>query len=189
MDLDKIEKGFRLMLEGMGEDPQREGLLDTPKRVTRMYQEIFSGLGKDPAAELGTVFTEDYDEIVLLKDIPFVSMCEHHFLPFSGTTSVGYIPGKKIVGLSKLARVVEVLARRPQVQERLTNQIADTILNTLEAKAVGVVIQSAHSCMTIRGVKKPGSRMVTSAIRGEFRTNLASRNEFFHLVGPLSQIL
>lgn len=183
MDLKKIEDGFRMMLDGMGENVAREGLLDTPKRVARMYEEVFSGLHKDPAAELNTVFTEDYDEIVLLKDIPFVSMCEHHFLPFSGTATVAYMPSDKIVGLSKLARVVEVLARRPQVQERLTNQIADTILNTLSARGVGVVIQSTHTCMTIRGVKKPGSRMVTSAIRGVFRKDLAARTELFHLIG------
>jgi len=183
MDLDKIEQGFKLMLEGMGEDPNREGLLDTPKRVAKMYSEVFSGLHKDPAQELGTFFAEQYDEIVLLKDIPFVSMCEHHFLPFSGSASVAYIPSDKIVGLSKLARVVEVLARRPQVQERLTNQIADTILTTLGAKGVGVVVQSTHSCMTIRGIKKPGSRMITSAIRGVFRTELAARTELFHLIG------
>jgi len=182
MDKVKIEKGFKLILEGMGEDPQREGLKNTPSRVARMYEEIFSGIGKDPKQELNTVFHEQYDEIVILKDIPMVSMCEHHFLPFTGKVSLGYIPKDKISGLSKLARVVELLARRPQVQERLTNEIAETLFHTLNARAVGVVIEAVHSCMTIRGIKKPGSCMVTSAIRGLFREDIASRTEFFKLI-------
>jgi len=154
MDKDKIEKGFAMIIDGMGENVNREGLKSTPARVARMYEEIFSGIGKDPKLELNTMFHEKYDEIVVLKDIPMVSMCEHHFLPFTGKVSLGYIPNEKISGLSKLARVVEVLARKPQVQERLTNEIADTLFNTLEAKAVGVVIEAIHSCMTIRGIKK-----------------------------------
>ncbi len=187
MDKKKIEKGFKLILEGMGEDPNREGLLDTPARVARMYEEIFSGLNVTAESQLNTVFSEKYDEIVILKEIPIVSMCEHHFLPFMGKVSLGYIPRAKISGLSKLARVVEVLARRPQVQERLTNQIADTIYKTLNAKAAGVVIECMHSCMTIRGIKKPGSVMTTSAIRGIFKTDQAARNEFFQLIRPNSR--
>lgn len=182
MDLQKIEEGVRLILEGVGEDIHREGLVDTPSRVARMYQEIFAGLSISPEEQLKTQFEEPSEGVIILRDIPFVSMCEHHILPITGKASIGYIPGNKIVGLSKLARVVDVLARRPQVQERFSSQIADTIYKTLDAKAVGVVVDSSHSCMTIRGIKKPGSSMVTSVFRGEFKENLAARTEFLNML-------
>ena len=182
MDLKKIQEGVRLILEGIGEDISREGLVDTPFRVAEMYQEIFSGLSMSPEEQLKTQFEEPSEGVIILRDIPFVSMCEHHILPITGEVSIGYIAEDKIVGLSKLARVVDVLAKRPQVQERFCSQIADTIYKTLNAKAVGVVVDSSHSCMTIRGVKKTGSSMVTSVFRGEFKENLSARTEFLNML-------
>ena len=171
-----------MILEGVGEDPGREGLINTPDRVARMYEELFSGMSEVSSEVLDTVFHEDYDEVVLLKDIEFSSMCEHHLMPFTGKAHVAYLPDGKIVGLSKLARAVEHFAKRPQVQERLTAQIADLISKTLEPKGVAVVLEATHTCMTMRGVKKPGSVMTTSAMRGVIRENLATRNEVLGLI-------
>lgn len=184
MDLQKIEQGVRLILEGLGEDLEREGLRNTPLRVARMYEEIFCGLKSDPLSVLATVFTEEeHEEMILVKDIPLYSMCEHHLLPFYGQAHVAYIPRKgRITGLSKIARVVEILAKRPQMQERLTSQIADTLVQGLEPRGVLVVVEAEHMCMTMRGVKKPGSKTVTSAVRGLFRINEATRAEAFSLI-------
>ncbi len=185
VDLPRIEKAVREILSAVGEDPDREGLQETPARVARMYVEMFSGLKKEPAAHLKKVFTEKYDEVVLVKDIDFCSMCEHHLLPFTGKAHVGYLPDGKVVGLSKLARVVEEIARRPQVQERMTEEIADLVENELGAKGVAVVLEGSHSCMTLRGIRKPGSACLTSAMRGKFRENISSRAEIMGLiVGP-----
>jgi GTP cyclohydrolase I len=171
------------MIAAVGEDGTREGLRDTPRRIAEMYTEIFEGIGADPAAVLGVTFdTGGRQEMIILKDIPFYSMCEHHFLPFHGVAHVGYIPKQRVAGVSKIARVVEILARRPQMQERLTSQIADTLMQGLVPVGVAVVIHAEHLCMTMRGVKKPGSRLVTSANRGIFRTNSATRAEFFSLL-------
>ena len=161
VDLDAIASAVRTILQAVGEDPNRPGLLDTPQRVARMYAEMFSGLRLDPARHLKVTFPEDYDELVLVRDIPFTSMCEHHLLPFSGIAHVAYMPQGRVTGLSKLARVVEEVARRPQVQERMTQTIADLIDRELESAGVAVVVQAEHSCMSIRGVKKPGSVTVT----------------------------
>jgi len=180
MDQEKIQQGFKLMLEGMGEDPDREGLQGTPDRVARMYMELFSGLYEDPTHLMDTQFEEHTDEMVILKDIPFTSMCEHHFLPFIGKAHVAYIPGKKIVGLSKLARAVEHFSRKPQIQERLTRDVAFFIQNQLNPKGVAVVMQSEHSCMTLRGIKKPGASMMTTQLLGLFKTNPDTRAEFMH---------
>ena len=182
VDLPRIEKAVREILAAVGEDPQREGLLETPARVARMYREMFSGLHADPSEHLQKVFTEKYDEVVLVRDISFCSMCEHHLLPFTGKAHIGYMPDGKVVGLSKLARVVEAVARRPQVQERMTEQIADLLVSELNAKGVAVVVEATHSCMTIRGVRKPGSLCVTSAMKGIFRSNLSSRSEIMQLI-------
>lgn len=183
IDKDKIKKAVKSILEAIGENPNREGLRNTPDRVARMYEEIFSGLSKDPKNELNVFYSKEHDEIVLLKDIPFYSMCEHHFLPFAGKAHVAYIPSKgKLTGLSKLARVVEVIAKRPQMQERLTTEIADTIMSAIKPKGVLVIIQAEHLCLTMRGIKKPGSSMVTSAVRGIFRTNPATRSEALSLI-------
>ena len=182
MDLSAIERAVREILIAVGEDPQREGLRDTPARVARMYQELFAGLTEDPARHLDVAFTERYDEMVILRDIPFHSMCEHHLLPFMGKAHVAYLPSGKVAGVSKLARVVEAFARRPQVQERLTSQIADLLMDKLDARGAGVIIEANHTCMTIRGVRKPGSLMVTSAMRGLFKTNLATRTEAINLL-------
>jgi GTP cyclohydrolase I len=181
-DLERIERAVREIIEAIGEDPRREGLIDTPDRVARMYAELFEGLRMDPAEYLKVGFEAGHDEMVILRDIPFYSVCEHHFMPFHGTAAVGYIPDGRVVGLSKLARVVEGYARRPQLQERLTSQVADTLMDTLEPDGVAVVISAEHLCMTQRGVKKPGARMVTSATRGTFRKNDVTRAEFLSLV-------
>lgn len=177
VDLPRIERAVREILAAIGEDPNREGLLETPGRVARMYAELFSGLHATPAKHLHRVFPEEYDELVLVRDISFNSMCEHHLLPFIGKAHVGYLPRGKVVGLSKLARVVEEVSHRPQVQERMTHQIADLLQQELDPKGVVVVIEAAHSCMTIRGVRKPGSLTITSAVRGLFKTNQSSRAE------------
>ena len=182
VDLATIQKAVRDILTAVGEDPDREGLLDTPARVARMYAELFSGLPQDPARHLDVHFTEQYDEMVILRDISFHSMCEHHLLPFIGRAHVAYLPRGKVVGVSKLARVVEEFARRPQVQERLTSQIANALMDKLDARGVGVIIEAEHTCMTIRGIRKPGSRMVTSAMRGLFKSNVATRNEAINLL-------
>ena len=173
---------MREILIAIGENPDREGLKNTPLRVAKMYAEMFSGMQQDPSEFLKTFFTEEYNELVVLRDVPFHSMCEHHLLPFEGKVHIAYLPGGKIVGLSKLARVVDAFAHRPQVQERLTTQIADILTDELGAKGVAVVMEAVHTCMTCRGVKKPGSVMVTSAIRGECRTNASTRAEVMALL-------
>ena len=182
VDLATIEKAVRDILLAVGEDPAREGLADTPARVARMYAELFSGLPQNPARHLDVHFTEQYDEMVILRDISFYSMCEHHLLPFMGRAHLAYLPRGKVVGVSKLARVVEEIARRPQVQERLTSQIADILMDKLNARGVGVILEAEHTCMTIRGIRKPGSVMVTSAMRGLFKSNVATRNEAINLL-------
>lgn len=184
MDLPRIERAVREILVAVGEDPEREGLRQTPSRVARMYAEFFAGLHSDPAQYLTTQFTETYDEMVVLKDIPFHSMCEHHLLPFEGRASVAYLPDGKVVGVSKLARVVEAFALRPQLQERLTSQVADVLMGTLTPKGVAVVMQATHSCMTCRGVRKAGSIMVTSAMRGRCRSDARTRSEILALLHP-----
>lgn len=183
-DVDSAQRLVRDLIVAVGEDPDREGLRDTPRRIAAMYQELFEGLQHDPVAVLSVGFEEGHDEMVILREIPFYSMCEHHFLPFHGEAHVGYLPDGRIVGLSKIARAVDIFARRPQVQERLTGQIADCIEDVLGAKGVGVVIEAEHLCMTARGVRKPGSRMVTSAMRGRFREDSNTRQEFLDLIRP-----
>ncbi|HYO24519.1 MAG TPA: GTP cyclohydrolase I FolE [Lacipirellulaceae bacterium] len=182
VDLPRIERAVREILLAVGEDPDREGLRETPARVARMYRELFSGLHTDPRVHLQKFFTEKYDEMVLVKDIAFNSMCEHHMLPFIGKAHIGYIPQGKVVGLSKLARVVEEVSHRPQVQERMTEEIANLLVEELEVKGVAVVIEAAHTCMSIRGVRKPESVCVTSAMKGTFRSNLSSRSEVMTLI-------
>ncbi len=182
VDLKAIKEAVRTILIAVGEDPEREGLLETPRRVAKMYLEMFAGLHTDPGRHLEVVFPENYEELVLIRDIPFTSMCEHHLLPFSGVAHVGYLPNGQVTGLSKIARVVEEIARRPQVQERMTQQIADLIEDRLESSGVAVVIEAEHSCMSIRGIKKPGSKTVTSALRGVFRSNQSSRSEVMSLI-------
>lgn len=184
MDREKIERGVRLILEGIGEDPAREGLLETPRRVADMYEEIFAGIGQDPAGHFTVSFNEGHQEMVLVRDIPLYSMCEHHLVPFMGRAHVAYIPGRhgRICGLSKLARVVDVFARRPQVQERMTSQIADTLVENLDPQGVLVVIEAEHLCMSMRGVRKPGAITTTSAVRGIFASNIATRAEAMSLI-------
>jgi len=189
MDRDKIQQGVRLILEGIGEDPSREGLLDTPRRVADMYAEIFSGIDSDPSEHFSVTFNEGHREMVLVRDIPLYSVCEHHLVPFMGRAHVAYIPGKsgRICGLSKLARVVDVFAKRPQVQERLTSQVAETIVEFLEPAGVIVVIEAEHLCMSMRGVKKPGTETVTSAVRGIFQNSAATRAEAMSLITDRSR--
>lgn len=182
VDREAIEKAVRVILEAVGENPDRSGLKDTPRRVAKMYEEMFSGLKCDPARHLQITFPVEYDEMVLVRDIGFTSMCEHHLLPFTGTAHVAYIPNGRVTGLSKLARVVEEISRRPQVQERMTHQIAELVEQELRTSGVAVVIQAEHSCMSIRGVRKPGSTTVTSALRGIFKTNQSSRAEVLSLI-------
>ncbi len=182
MDLERIERAVREILLAVGEDVNREGLQRTPQRVARMYQELFAGLSKDPAAHLTAVFTEVYDELVVLREISFNSICEHHLMPFEGKAHIAYLPDGQVVGISKLARVVEDFARRPQVQERLTSQIADLLMSKLQAKGVAVVVQAIHTCMTCRGVKKPGSEMITSAVRGLCKSDARTRAEVMALL-------
>jgi len=182
VDLQRIERAVREILAAVGEDPDREGLLETPARVARMYAELFSGLHDDPRIHLQKFFREEYDEIVLVRDISFNSMCEHHMLPFMGKAHIGYMPNGRVLGLSKLARVVEVVSKRPQVQERMTETIANLLVDELDAKGVAVVIEATHTCMTIRGIRKPGSLCVTSAMKGIFRNNLSSRSEVMTLI-------
>jgi GTP cyclohydrolase I len=184
LDKARIEKAVREILLAIGEDPDREGLKETPKRVSKMYEEVFSGLSVDPQ-ELVTIFeTEGHEEMVILRDIPFYSMCEHHLLPFYGKAHIAYIPTKeRLSGLSKLARVVEAVSRRPQLQERITTQVADTLMKTLKPYGVLVIVEAEHLCMTMRGVKKPGSKMTTSAVRGVFQDKETTRMEALHLIG------
>jgi GTP cyclohydrolase I len=182
VDLEAIERAVRTILRAVGEDPGRPGLIDTPRRVARMYREMFAGLHQDPARHLRVTFPETYDEMVLVRDIPFTSMCEHHLLPFSGVAHVAYIPNGRVTGLSKLARVVEEVSRRPQVQERMTQQVADMIQTELDTSGVAVVMQAEHSCMSIRGIRKHGASTVTSALRGAFKTNESSRAEVMSLI-------
>jgi len=182
IDEARIEKAVREILSAVGEDLNRDGLKDTPARVARMYGELLAGMHDDPETHLRSVFNENYDEIVLLRDIPFYSICEHHLMPFIGSAHVAYLPAGKILGVSKLARIVDCFARRLQTQERLTYQIADCLMSNLKPLGVAVVLEAAHSCMTIRGIKKPGSVMVTSAVRGLFRKDPRSRNEIMSLI-------
>ena len=182
VDLPRIEAAVKEILAAVGEDPEREGLIETPGRVARMYAEMFGGLHTDPAEHTKKFFPEEYDEVVLVRDISFCSMCEHHLLPFIGKAHIGYMPDGKVIGLSKLARVVEGFARRPQVQERMTQQVANLLLEELGAKGVAGVLEASHSCMSIRGVRKPGSITVTSAMKGIFRSNLSSRSEMMQLI-------
>ena len=182
VDKSAIESAVRTILKAVGENPRRDGLLDTPARVARMYEEMFSGLHLDPARHLDTTFPETYDEIVLVRDIPFTSMCEHHLLPFTGVAHVAYLPDGKVVGLSKLARVVEEVSRRPQVQERLTQTVADMLEDKLGTKGAAVVIEAEHSCMALRGVRKSGTLTITSSLRGVFRENQASRSEVLSMI-------
>ena len=182
VDERRIEQAVLSIIEAIGEDPKREGLVGTPGRIAEMYAELFMVISADPREELVVGFEEGHHEMVILKDIPFYSMCEHHLLPFYGIVHIGYIPKGRVVGASKLARVVEILSKRPQIQERLTTQIAETIVEALDPDGVAVVIQAEHMCMTIRGVKKPGANIVTSATRGLFRTKAATRSEFLSLV-------
>jgi GTP cyclohydrolase I len=180
----RIKRAMLSIIEAIGEDPLREGIKGTPRRVAEMYAELFSGLGIDPKAELAVDFGEGYEEMVILRDIPFYSMCEHHLLPFYGVAHVGYVPspGGRVVGVSKLARVVEICARRPQLQERLTQQIADAIFQALQPAGVAVVIQAEHLCMVMRGIKKPGTTVITSSVKGNFRSKVATRSEFLSLI-------
>ena len=180
---DALISTIRTLIAQLGLDPKSSGLAATPERMADMYLELFDGLREDPHDHLRVQFEEGHDEMVILREIPFYSMCEHHFLPFHGQAHVGYLPNGRVVGLSKIARAVEVYARRPQVQERLTSQLANSIEQVLGAKGVGVVIEAEHLCMTARGVRKPGSRMVTSAMRGKFRDDSNTRQEFLRLIG------
>lgn len=184
VDRERAAAAVRELLLAVGEDPDRPGLRDTPDRVARAYEEVFAGLWQDPGEILATTFDEDHDELVLEKDIPMYSTCEHHLVPFHGIAHIGYIPGAdgKVTGLSKLARLVEVYARRPQVQERMTSQIADALNDILKPRGVIVIIEAEHLCMSMRGVRKPGSRTVTSAVRGIFRANAATRSEAMSLI-------
>jgi GTP cyclohydrolase I len=182
VDLERIQRAVREILLAVGEDPDREGLLETPARVARMYAEVFAGLHADPRVYLQKTFTQDHDEMVLVKDIEFASSCEHHLVPFLGKAHIAYLPAGKVVGLSKLARVVDGVARRPQVQERMTEQIAELVMTELHPRGVAVIVEAAHMCMTIRGVRKPGTSTVTSALRGIFKTNPVTRSELLSLV-------
>jgi GTP cyclohydrolase I len=179
----QIEEAVRLILEAIGENPNREGLIDTPKRVAKMYEEVFSGLNDDPKLYFDTVFSEDHEELVLVKDIPFYSMCEHHLVPFFGKAHVAYLPRNgRVTGLSKLARAVEAVAKRPQLQERITTTIAEAIMEKLEPQGVMVVVEAEHMCMTMRGVKKPGSKTVTTAVRGVYQEDAHARSEVLTLI-------
>jgi len=182
VDIERIEKAVREILLAVGEDTNREGLKNTPKRVAAMYAELLAGMHEDPAEHIRSVFTEKYDEIVLLRDIPFYSICEHHLMPFIGSAHVAYLPSGMVLGVSKLARIVDCFSRRLQVQERLTDQIADFLMTSLKPQGVAVVLEASHSCMTIRGVKKPSSVMVTSSLRGIFRKDPKSREEVMGLM-------
>ena len=184
IDETKIREAVVTIIKAIGEDYKREGLVDTPRRVSEMYAELFAGIGVDPKEELAVGYELGHREMVIVRDVPFYSMCEHHLLPFYGTVHIGYIPdvSGRVVGISKLARVVEIIARRPQIQERMTTQIADAIMEGLNPSGVAVVVQAEHMCMIMRGIKKPGSAIVTSALRGTFRNKAETRAEFFSLI-------
>ncbi len=182
IDAERIKKAVREILLAVGEDVEREGLTETPDRVARMYAELLGGMREEPEKHLRSVFTENYEEIVLLRDVPFYSICEHHLMPFIGSAHVAYLPSGSVLGVSKLARIVDSFARRLQTQERLTYQIADFIMSSLKSQGVAVVLEASHSCMTIRGIKKPGSTMVTSALRGIFKRDPKSRSEIMSLM-------
>ncbi len=180
-DIAAAEEAVKHLIEAIGEDPEREGLAQTPRRVAEMYREVFAGIDADPHQPLAIDFEEGHDGLVMVKDIAFSSMCEHHFLPFIGKANVGYVPSGRIVGISKVARLVDLLAKRPQVQERLTNQVADCLWETLQPRGVAVVMEAEHLCMTIRGVRKPGTRILTTAMRGHYCDDPAAREEFITL--------
>lgn len=182
VDEAKIIEAVKMMLEAIGEDPEREGLIETPERIARMYSEIFSGLSESPEEHLNKTFTIEQNDIVLEKDIQFYSMCEHHFLPFYGKVHIAYIPNGKVAGLSKLARTVEVFAKRPQLQERMTSQIANSLMEYLDAKGAVVVVEAEHMCMAMRGIKKPGSKTVTSAARGVFLNDSKLKDEVYKMI-------
>ncbi|MBL7185109.1 MAG: GTP cyclohydrolase I FolE [Phycisphaerae bacterium] len=182
IDSERIKKAVREILLAVGEDVEREGLKETPDRVARMYAELLGGMREEPEKHLRSVFTENYEEIVLLRNVPFYSICEHHMMPFIGSAHVAYLPSGSVLGVSKLARIVDSFARRLQTQERLTYQIADFIMSSLKSQGVAVVLEASHSCMTIRGIKKPGSTMVTSALRGIFKRDPKSRSEIMSLM-------
>ena len=185
IDKERIQEAIAAIICAIGEDPDREGLADTPRRVARMYEEFFSGLDEDPAEVLATGFEEDHREIVVLKDIPFVSMCEHHFLPFFGHAHVGYIPSGRVVGASKLARALDILARRPQIQERLTNQFVDVVFKSVQPEGVAAILNAEHMGLSLRGAKKPGTKIATSASRGSLKTRPSAKQEFLNLLqGP-----
>ena len=182
MDLRQDPERRKRVLVGIGEDPQREGLVDTPRRIAEMYGEFFSGIGEDPAGVLTAGFDESYDETVVLRDVPFHSICEHHFLPFFGNAHIAYIPTGRVAGASKLARALDILASRPQIQERLTSQLADTLYNTLRPSGAAVIISAEHLCMSIRGARKPGSKIVTTAARGSLKTQPSVRQDLLALL-------
>jgi len=187
IDLDRIKKATQEILIAIGEDIEREGLKGTPARVAAMYKELTAGMSEDPKKHLNSVFMENYNEIVLLRNVPFYSICEHHLMPFIGSAHVAYLPSGVVIGVSKLARIVDCFARRLQVQERLTDQIADFLMNSLKPQGVAVVLEASHSCMTIRGIKKPGSVMVTSSLRGIFKKDPRSRNEVMSLIHSINK--
>jgi len=182
IDEQRIREAVRQIIEAIGEDPTRPGLADTPRRIAQLYAEMFSGLHEDPASVLTPTFPEAHEEMVILRHIPFYSLCEHHFLPFFGQAHVGYVPRGRVVGASKIARLVDVLARRPQLQERLTSQVADALMEGLQPHGVAVVVEAEHLCLSMRGVRKPGAVLVTSAVRGVFRRRGITRSEFLALV-------
>jgi GTP cyclohydrolase IA len=182
MDREKIKQGVRMILEGIGEDPDRSGLKETPDRVARMYEEICGGMNVDPVEMVKTLDSDSHDEIVLIRNIPFYSMCEHHLLPFIGVAHVAYLPAKDLMGISKLARIVDVHSRRLQIQERLTTDVAESIMQSIKPRGTLAIIEAEHLCMTMRGVKKPGARTVTSVVRGIFRENAATRSEAMSLI-------
>jgi GTP cyclohydrolase I len=182
VDKPRVMQAVRMLLEAVGEDPDREGLRGTPDRVARMYEEIFAGIGEDPAVHLKALFDEQHHEVVLVRDVPFHSTCEHHLMPFTGRAHVAYIPNGKVIGISKIARIVDSFARRLQVQERMTSQIADFLAAGLNAKALAVVVEATHTCMTVRGVRKPGSSVVTSALRGLALKSASTREEMMTLI-------
>ena len=182
MDYEKIQDAIRSVLVAIGEDPHREGLADTPRRIAEMYGELFSGIGKDPASVLTTGFDEGYDETVILRDVPFHSICEHHFLPFFGTAHIAYVPTGRVAGASKLARALDILASRPQIQERLTSQLADTLYDTLQPTGAAVIMSAEHMCLSIRGARKPGSKIVTTATRGSLKDQPTARQDLLALL-------
>ena len=183
IDQAKIEKAIASIIQAVGEDPEREGLVETPRRIAQMYADFFSGLEQDPVEVLATGFDEAHQEMVVLKDIPFFSICEHHLLPFYGSASIGYVPNGRLVGISKLARALDILARRPQIQERLTRQLAESIFSAIHPDGLAVILSADHMCMSMRGAKKPGAKVVTSVSRGSIRTQEAVRREFYALLG------